>query len=100
MRLREIIAATPHEFFQRGIVVRLESEIREHNVDMWQHADVMREMANLGVAPRNPDACIQYNRPCDYFDVCTGVASVTDDRLYRVRSQHAELAMRGEVANV
>jgi hypothetical protein len=32
--------------------------------------------------------------------VCTGVANVADDRLFRIRSQHPELAMESEVANV
>lgn len=91
-RLRDIIAADPDSFYKRGVVVRLDSEIREHQFDVWQQSSLMREMANDGVYPRNPDACTQYGRTCDYFDVCTGVASIDDERLFQIRDAHPELS--------
>ena len=91
VRIRTAIAESPDDYYKRGVVVRLDSEIREHQLDVWHQANMMRELANEGLYPRNPDACIQFNRPCEYFDVCTGVASIDDDRLFQVRVPHPEL---------
>jgi hypothetical protein len=91
-RVAEAIAAEPDSYFKRGVVVRLESEMREHQFDVWQQANLLREMTNDAIYPRNPDSCVQFNRTCDYFDVCTGVASIDDDRLFQVRAQHPELS--------
>lgn len=91
LRVREAIAANPEEYYKRGVVVRRESEIREHQYDVWQQANLMREMENEGMHPRNPDSCIQFSRTCDYFDVCTGVASIDDPRLFQIRDAHPEL---------
>lgn len=91
-RVRDDIAAEPEKYFQRGVVVRLEEEMAEHRADLWYLAGTMREMVRANVHPRNVDACVQYNRPCDYFDVCTGVASLTDDIHFKDSAAHPELS--------
>jgi hypothetical protein len=90
-RLREAIAVDPDGHYKRGVVVRLDGELVEHQHDVWQQAHLMAEMERTGYAPRNPDSCFQFGRQCDYFEVCSGVASLDDDRLYQVRSPHPEL---------
>jgi hypothetical protein len=90
-RVRDSIAEKPDEYFKRGVVVRLDSEIQENQYDLWQQADIMRESMAAGVHPRNPDACMRYGSQCDYFDVCTGVSSLDDDRLFKIRDAHPEL---------
>jgi hypothetical protein len=90
-RVREAIASAPDEYYKRGVVVRLDAEMREHQLDTWYQAQLIRDMANEGCHPRNPDACIQYGRTCDYFDVCTGVADIEDPRLFQIREAHPEL---------
>lgn len=92
LRVREAIAAEPESYYKRGVVVRLEREIHEARLDLWLQATQMREVIALGLHPRNPDACIQFNRICDYFDVCTGVASIEDERLFKIRDAHPELS--------
>lgn len=92
LRIRATIADKPDYYFRRAEVVRREDELKEFAMDTWMQAWTMRESERHGLAPRNPDACIQYNRPCDYFDVCTGCASVDDERLYAIRPQNPELA--------
>lgn len=94
LRVREAIASAPEDYYKRGVVVRLEYEIREHRADLWLQATQMRDAIALGHHPRNPDACIQYGRTCDYFDVCTGVASIEDDRLFKIREAHPELSQQ------
>lgn len=94
---RARIGATVSEdlaaFFQRGEVVRLETEIHEGLLDTWVFAQLLRESIRLGRAPRNPDACVRFGRTCEFFDACTGAASINDPYRFRRETQmHPELA--------
>jgi hypothetical protein len=91
-RLRADIAEDPERYYQRGHVVRLEDELRDGMFDVWQLARLIREAELAERYPRNPDACFQFGRPCDFFDVCTGVASLDDpSRFRRATTAHEEL---------
>ncbi len=94
IRCLETIAAEPDTYYRRGEVVRLEAEAAEALFDDWQTAVQMREAQRLGRFPRNPDACMKWGRPCDFFDVCAGEASIDDSTRFR-RSEHVspELAL-------
>lgn len=87
VRCMEAIAADPAAYFRRGEVVRLEAETAEALFDDWQTAQALREAQRLGRFPRNPDACMKWGRACDFFDVCTGEASIDDATRFR-RSEH------------
>lgn len=92
-RLTEEIASNPDKYYQRGEVVRLESEEREAALDAWQLAREIREAELANAHPRNPNACLRYGRECGYFPVCCGVASLDDPTLYaKVASVHPELS--------
>ena len=92
-RLTEEVAANPDRYFQRGQVVRLESEEREAQLDAWQLSRAIRDGQIASAWPRNPDACLRYGRTCPYLDVCTGVASLDDERRFtRVEHVHQELS--------
>jgi hypothetical protein len=98
-RLLETIAADPAGFFQRGDVVRLESELAEAAFDAWQVAKQLREAELAGRYPRNPDACVRYGNTCPFFDVCTGTASLEDpERFRRSDDVHPELADQASAA--
>jgi hypothetical protein len=93
VRIADEIAAAPESYFQRSEVVRLESELEESRRDTYDTALMIRETGKAERAPRNPDACFLYNRPCDYYDVCCGVASLDDTtRFKRLETAHPELA--------
>lgn len=93
-RLTDEIASNPDRYYQRGEVVRLESEEREYAIEVWQLTRSMREAELSGIHPRNADACQRYNRLCGFFDVCTGVASLDDStRFQRVENVHQELSV-------
>ncbi len=78
-------------YFQRQRVVRLEDELREALSDLWLQAVMLRQYQLAGVHPRNPEACQRFGR-CEYFDVCTGAASLEDPALFRrAERQHEEL---------
>jgi hypothetical protein len=82
-RCIEAIVSEPNAYFRRGEVVRLEAEAEEALFDDWQTAQQIRAATRLGRFPRNPDACMKWGRACDYFDVCTGEASITDPFRFR-----------------
>lgn len=94
-RLTAAIAAEPWKFYARGEVVRIGDELREHMADDWQTAVTIRSSLVAKPAPRfprNPDACKAFGRTCEFFDACTGVASLDDpERFRRVAHVHSEL---------
>lgn len=93
-RLRESIATEPDRYYQRGEVVRLEQELTDFRFDLWQLARGMREGELAGRFPRNPDGCSMYGRTCDFFDVCSGSASLDDETKFkRIEHVHPELAV-------
>ena len=91
-RMLESVIAEPDKYFQRGVVVRLGDEMVEARFDTWSQARLIAEADALGRHPRNPDACMRYGRPCDYFGPCTGTESVENPALFvRVENVHQEL---------
>ncbi len=95
VRVREHIAEQPERYFARGPVVRLENDVKEHQADVWQTAAMIRMSENSGHFPRNPGSCEKWGRLCEYFDVCSGVASIDDDSRFRTAgTAHEELATK------
>lgn len=92
-RILEDIASDPSKYYARGEVVRLEAELAEARFDLWQLAQQIRESELAGRFPRNPGACFNYNRPCEFFGVCTGEESLEDPAKFRrLGDVHPELA--------
>ena len=93
IRLREELAGSPDRYLVRGEVARLEEEEWDAASDLWQVSQLIREGQNAGRYPRNPGHCETYHRLCEYFDVCTGNASLTDSTRFRtVETAHEELS--------
>lgn len=96
-RLRADIAEHPDRYYQRGDVVRLEHEVVEAAYDTWQTARLIREATVTDRHVRNSDACLRWGRPCQFFPVCAGEASLDDERLYRRAAvAHEELVTTHE----
>lgn len=90
-RLRADIEEKPSRYYCREEIVRLDSDERDHQYDVWSQARMMREARLAGFAPKNPDACSAFGG-CPYFQVCAGEASIDDDTLFRTAtSAHEEL---------
>lgn len=95
-RMAEEIATAPESYFQRSEVVRLEHEIEESRRDTYDTAMMIRETKKAERAPRNPDACFLFNRPCDFYEVCSGTAALDDESKFkRLATLHPELAAAG-----
>jgi hypothetical protein len=98
VRVAEAIGANGLAHYQRGEVVRLESEMTEALFDVWQLGQQIREAELAERFPRNPDACVRFGKTCPFFDVCTGQASLEDASLFRrSKDVHPELS-EGEAA--
>jgi len=94
VRLTEDIACNPDKYFAREKVVRLADDELDAAADMWQVAKQIREAQRLNRHPRHPDSCMNWNRPCEYFGVCTRTASLEDLSLFRkVERVHEELSL-------
>lgn len=91
-RVAGAIAENPTRYYQRGEIVRLEQEMRDHLFDVWQTARAIRESERADRWPRNPDACFRWHRMCPYFPVCCGEASLDDPTKFRRSEIHPELS--------
>jgi hypothetical protein len=91
-RIATIIVYDPAAWYSHAEVIRLESEIKEFRADAWVTAKAIREAQLTGGHARNPNACHLYNRACEYWDVCTGSASIDDDGRFESRRIHTELS--------
>jgi hypothetical protein len=92
-RIIEDIAEKPEKYFARGPLVRLEHDEREHAADVWQTAWFIREAENAQRFPRSPNACERFGSFCEFFDVCSGMASIDDENRFRTATTpHEELA--------
>lgn len=94
VRLAKVVSESPERFYQMVRVARLESDIRESQIDVWDTAKAIREAKASGLWLRNPDACIHpFGSTCAFLPVCTHRASLDDVMLYRkAAAQHEELA--------
>jgi hypothetical protein len=91
-RLTEAVAAEPDRYFARGEVVRIGDEMEDALVDIWQLGQQIRENEIAGRHPRNPAACLQDGRPCDFLAICAGEASLDDETQFtRSDRVHPEL---------
>jgi hypothetical protein len=91
-RLMLAISENPQRYYGQGEVVRLESECDDALADIWNLGQHLMTAQRTGLHPRNPDACVRWGRTCEYFDVCTGTADLTDpSRFTRLPSAHPEL---------
>ena len=81
-RIGAVVAESPESHFVRGEVVRLEQEMTDALLDVWDLGQQLREEQGAERYPRNPDSCDLYHRQCEFFPVCTGESSLEDARLY------------------
>jgi hypothetical protein len=92
MRLRAHINENPSQWFQRGIIARLEEDERDAAFDTWQIGQQIRESERLNRHPKNTNGCKAYFRTCEYFGVCTRAESLDDETLFRkAETAHEEL---------
>lgn len=91
-RLRNHIADNPDSYYQRAMVFRTSEDEREAMLDLWNTTHVLKDCITNAISPRNPNSCFAWNRPCDYFDVCTGADTILNDlKFCTADTAHEEL---------
>ena len=88
-RLADDIAARPDYYFARLDVARSSDDLAEYLFDMWAVGREIADAERMGRFSRNPNACSMYGQ-CEYFDVCTGCASIDDVTLFRTAEKANE----------
>lgn len=92
-RLMEKVGENPERFYQLVEVSRLEKDIYESRVDVWDTAQAIRRAELSGVWLRNPDSCVSpFGVKCTFLPVCSNRANLNDTTLYRkAETAHEEL---------
>ena len=81
-RLKADIAERPDYYYARLEVARSEGDLMEYLFDMWAVGREISDAERLDRGSRNPQSCSVFGT-CEYFDVCTGCASLDDVTLFR-----------------
>lgn len=76
-RLLKGIEERPEFYYQRREIPRLEADLKEFEVELWQIQQQIRESQKTGRWFRNTSACNQAGRQCEYFGVCTDNVDLT-----------------------
>jgi len=93
IRVRADMDAAPAEFFQWREHQKLDSDIQDARLDLWQQVEMFRACETDARFPRNCNSCVGRYGTCAFLDVCSGRASIEDNNLFRTKSeQHEELA--------
>lgn len=93
VRMAGFVSENPEKYFQMVRVPRLERDIKESQIDVWDTAQAIRKAELSGTWLRNPDACIHpFGSCCSFLPVCTHRASLDDQSMYRkAETSHEEL---------
>lgn len=77
----------PEQVFYRDWILRGQTELDETLSDIQSlcdtiHHELSREAKRPGGRlPRNPQACVDWNRTCDFLNVCRGTLAISDGTL-------------------
>lgn len=80
-RVLQNINDNPERYFAQKRVARLDSDMQDYLFDMWAVGRNLADAERLGRFSRNPDSCSGFGT-CEYFSVCSGMASIDDDSLF------------------
>jgi hypothetical protein len=85
----EIFSDIPGYFSQREIP-RSDESLLEYMQDAWSLSQQILYFRRAKLWPRNPSACVAFGT-CEFFDLCSGRASVDGIRFAKKAKRHAEL---------
>lgn len=85
----------PESYFQRRTVPRLDSEIHEHAVELWDYSQEIILARRENRHPRNSGACMTWGRPCKFLGICSGYDDPTSNNWKTKEQVHNELTLIG-----
>ena len=89
LRVLEDIAKTPEKYFQRRDIIRYENEHKAHLRDVAGVVRLMQFVEQMPEAPRNPNACWKWGRPCGFLPVCREEDRIDNNATYQDRARRA-----------
>ena len=93
-RLVDDVVNRPANYYQRRIIPRLDDDLAEWSVELWDVAQEINNAVKTSRHYRNSEACTAYNRPCEYLALCSG-HDTPDSENWRVSDGvHQELGMQ------
>jgi hypothetical protein len=94
-RVAVTIGINPEKFYARSVIMRTESQIDDFEEELEYYA------ARMMNAPpyRNTDACIKFNRLCEYHPLCAGYGREEDYTTVETRHSELEGAHEAEKSN-
>jgi hypothetical protein len=90
-RILEAMKLEPGAYFARIEITRNEAERGEYVRRIHDDAALMDHVRNATLNTPNEHGCFVGKSPCEFWPVCSGVASVDDPTLYQVTKRHREL---------
>jgi len=87
-RIVDTYASEPRKYFERLPVLRTQAALIHGYTDLSQKFKLMDAMSEHGY-PRNTGACLNFNKLCTFFDVCTQPDS--PDLLKQYNRRHKKL---------
>jgi hypothetical protein len=72
IRLAAEVIANPDRYFARRVVPRTDDDLVEYAKELWAIASDMRVCRANDTHYRNPGACMNYGRPCQFLGICSG----------------------------
>lgn len=93
-RLRTHIAENPDRYYRREEIIRLEHDMDEAALDLWDTATAIEHTRNNPDerTTRSPESCRNYGRLCDFYGVCwEGEDLESSTRFEKVARIHTEL---------
>lgn len=98
VRVFEDMNNRPEYYFCRREIARMDSDVDEFLHELWQQQKMLQECHKHGYFFRNTSACFKWNRPCEYFDVCTegGIQDGIAPLGFEFKEPHSELSRKGE----
>jgi hypothetical protein len=70
-RLTADIGDRPGYYFARRTVDRIAQDFEALRADLGDQMELLELAGSMGLRPRNPDACFEFGRPCDFFALCS-----------------------------
>jgi hypothetical protein len=86
-------AEDPWKSFNRVVVTTLDDDRSNAARNTWHLANEIRQCQLSGFWMQNPDACERYHQMCQFWDVCTGSASIEDESRFIKEKAHKELEL-------
>ncbi|HWL53839.1 MAG TPA: PD-(D/E)XK nuclease family protein [Chthoniobacteraceae bacterium] len=91
-RLEEEITGDLDAYFAQREVPRLDADLLEYMGDAWAQSQQILHYRRGNLWPRNPSACSMFGQ-CEFYELCTGRASVDGIRYRQKARKHSELEM-------